>query len=75
MFSPEKMQETIIKGLRDLENYDTYLMQETDGQYAMVMQEEPKREKQITGQLNLEEIMQEWEKVKRDFYEYQRPRG
>lgn len=70
MFSPEKMQETIIKGLRDLENYDTYLRQETDGQYAMVMQEDPKPDKQITGQLNLEEIMQEWEKVKRDFYEY-----
>ena len=69
MFSPEKMQETVAKGLRDLENYDTFLMQETDGQYAMVMQEEPKHEKQITGQLNLEEIMQEWEKVKRDFYE------
>ena len=69
MFSPEKMQETVAKGLRDLENYDTFLMQETDGQYAMVMQEEPKREKQITGQLNLEEIMQAWEKVKRDFYE------
>ena len=69
MFSQEKMQETVAKGLRDLENYDTVLMQETDGQYAMVMQEEPKHEKQITGQLNLEEIMQEWEKVKRDFYE------
>ena len=69
MFSPEKMQETVAKGLRVLENYDTVLMQETDGQYAMVMQEEPRREKQITGQLNLEEIMREWEKVKRDFYE------
>ena len=32
MFSPEKMQETVAKGLRDLENYDTFLMQETDGQ-------------------------------------------
>ena len=69
MFSQEKMQETVAKGLRDLENYDTVLMQETDGQYAMVMQEEPKPDKQITGQLSLEEIMQEWEKVKRDFYE------
>ena len=69
MFSPENMQKMIAKGLRDLENYDTYLRQETDGQYAMVMQEEKKPEKQITGQLNLEEIMSEWEKVKRDFYE------
>lgn len=70
MFSQERMQETIAKGLRNLENYDPYLRQETDGQYAMVIQEDPKPEKQITGQLNLEEIMTEWEKVKRDFYEY-----
>ena len=70
VFSQERMQETIAKGLRNLENYDPYLRQETDGQYAMVIQEDPKPEKQITGQLNLEEIMTEWEKVKRDFYEY-----
>ena len=70
IFSQERMQETIARGLRNLENYDPYLRQETDGQYAMVIQEDPKPEKQITGQLNLEEIMNEWEKVKRDFYEY-----
>ena len=70
IFSQERMQETIAKGLRNLENYDPYVRQETDGQYAMVIQEEPKPEKQFTGQLNLEEIMTEWEKVKRDFYEY-----
>ena len=69
MFSPENMQKTIAKGLRALDNYDTFLMQETDGQYAMVVQEEKKPDKQITGQLDLEEIMSEWEKVKRDFYE------
>ena len=69
LFSPENMQKTIAKGLKNLENYDTYLRQETDGQYAMVMQEARKPDKQITGQLNLEEIMSEWEKVKRDFYE------
>ena len=59
MFSPENMQKTIAKGLRSLDNYDTFLMQETDGQYAMVMQEERRPDKQITGQLNLEEIMSE----------------
>lgn len=69
MFSPENMQKTIARGLRHLDNYDTFLMQETDGQYAMVMQEERKPDKQIAGQLNLEEIMSEWERVKRDFYE------
>ena len=74
LFSPENMQKTIAKGLKNLENYDTYLRQETDGQYAMVMQEARKPDKQITGQLNLEEIMSEWEKVKRDFYETNGPR-
>ena len=69
MFSPENMQKTIAKGLRALDNYDPFLMQETDGQYAMVIEEEKKPDKQITGQLDLEEIMSEWEKVKRDFYE------
>ena len=42
--SQESMQKMIAKGMRDLENYDTYLRQETDGQYAMVIQEEPKPE-------------------------------
>ena len=69
MFSPENMQKMIAKGLQSLDNYDTFLRQETDGQYAMVMQEEKKPDKQITGQLSLTEIMSEWEKVKRDFYE------
>jgi hypothetical protein len=64
------MQKTIIKGMQSLDNYDTYLRQETDGQYAMVMQEEQKPDKQITGQLNLEDIMSEWEKVKTSFYEF-----
>ena len=70
MFTPEKMQETVAKGLRSLDDYDPYLRQETDGQYAMVIQEDRRPDKQITGQLSLEEIMHEWEKVKRDFYEY-----
>ena len=70
VFSQESMQRMIAKGMRDLDNYDTYLMQETDGQYAMVMQDSQKPDKQITGQLNLEDIMAEWEKVKKDFYEF-----
>ena len=69
MFSEENMRKTIMKGLRDLDNYDDYLTQESDGQYAMVMEEEKREDSQITGQLNLQEIMSEWEKVKRDFYE------
>ncbi|MBQ3392212.1 MAG: hypothetical protein IJG52_02240 [Lachnospiraceae bacterium] len=68
-FSQEDMQKVIAKGLEELHNYDTYLAQETDGQYALVMQENPSEEKQIPGQLDLEEIMQEWEKVRRDLYD------
>ena len=70
VFSQESMQRMIAKGMQGLDNYDTYLMQETDGQYAMVMQDTQKPDKQITGQLNLEDIMAEWEKVKKDFYEF-----
>lgn len=68
-FSEESMRRTIMKGLRDLDSYDTYLTQESDGQYAMVMEDEKRADSQIAGQLNLQEIMSEWEKVKRDFYE------
>ena len=69
MFTEEHMRDTIMRGLRDLDNYDPYLTQETDGQYAMVMEEEQRDDDQIEGQLSLQEIMSEWEKVKRDFYE------
>ncbi len=69
IFSAENLQKRIAKGFRDLENYDPFLSQETDGQYKMVMQEDAKPEKQITGQLDLGEIMEEWEKVRRGFYE------
>ncbi len=69
VFSPESLQRRIAKGFKDIENYDPYLAQETDGQYKMVMQDDAKPEKQITGQLDLSEIMEEWEKVRRGFYE------
>lgn len=68
-YSAEAMKRTIVRGLQDLNNYDDYLSQETDGQYKMVMEENPEPERQVAGQLNLEEIMSEWEKVRRDFYE------
>ena len=45
------------------------LSQEYDGQISLVMPEEEKIEKQITGQLNLEDILAEWEKTKKDIEE------
>lgn len=60
------MQETIARGMREIGDYESVLAQETSGQMAMVMEEEPREEKQVEGQLNLEQIMSEWEKIRRD---------
>ncbi len=42
------------------------LSQESDGQISLVVPESEKVEKQITGQMDLEDILDEWEKLKRD---------
>ena len=47
-------------------DYENYLSQEYDGQIGMVVPEEHPMEKQITGQMNIEDIMREWEKMKRE---------
>jgi len=45
------------------------LSQEYDGQISLVMPEEETIEKQITGQLNLEDILAEWENTKKEIEE------
>ncbi len=60
------MQETIARGMREIGDYDKVLAQETSGQLTMVMEEEPQEETQVEGQLDLEQIMSEWEKIRRD---------
>ena len=60
------MEETIAQGMREIGDYDSVLAQETSGQLAMVMEEEEKEESQIEGQLNLEQIMSEWEKIRKE---------
>ena len=40
------------------------LSQENDGQISLVVPENYSIEKQITGQMNLDEVMAEWEKIK-----------
>lgn len=42
------------------------LSQEYDGQISLVVPESEKVEKQITGQMNLEDILAEWEKTKKE---------
>lgn len=42
------------------------LSQGSDGQISLVMPEHPKEEKQITGQMNIEEVLAEWERMKKE---------
>ena len=46
--------------------YDKFLSQEYDGQLSIVLPDEAKVEKQITGQLSIDDIMAEWEQMKQD---------
>ena len=63
-----RMEETIARGMRELGDgdYDSVLAQETSGQFAMVMEEDSPDETQIEGQLDLAQIMSEWEKIRKD---------
>lgn len=46
--------------------YDKYLAQEYDGQISFVLPDAEQVEKQITGQLSIDDIMAEWEQMKKD---------
>lgn len=56
----------VIKTFTKPSGYDNMLSQEYDGQISLVVPEEEKIEKQITGQLSIEDIMTEWEKMKQE---------
>lgn len=45
--------------------YDNVLSQEYDGQISLAIPDEEAIEKQITGQLSIEDIMTEWEEMKK----------
>lgn len=51
---------------------NSYLSQEYDGQIGLVVPEEQQIERQITGQMNIEDIMKEWEKMKQENEEKRR---
>ena len=46
--------------------FDDVLNQESDGQISLVMPDAEAIEKQITGQLSIDDIMSEWEQMKQD---------
>ena len=45
------------------------LSQGSDGQISLVVEEGTKVEKQITGQMNIEDVLGEWEKTKKEYEE------
>ena len=55
-----------VKAFHKPSGYDKFLSQEYDGQISLVVPEQEKIEKQITGQLSIEDIMAEWERVKKE---------
>ncbi|GFI18258.1 MAG: hypothetical protein HFI43_13160 [Lachnospiraceae bacterium] len=56
----------VIRTFNKPSGYDDMLSQEYDGQISLVVPEQEKLEKQITGQLSIEDIMAEWEKMKQE---------
>lgn len=46
-------------------NFQELLGEDSDGQISLVMSEKAKLEQQITGQMTIEDVLEEWEKTKR----------
>ncbi len=56
----------VIRTFHKPSGYDNILSQEYDGQISLVMPEQQKLEKQITGQLSIDDVMAEWERIKQE---------
>ena len=56
----------IIETFHKKSNMDDLLSQGSDGQISFVVPEEKPIEKQITGQISIEDVMQEWERKKKE---------
>lgn len=55
-----------LKETPEQSEYERLLSQEYDGQISLVVPEEEKLEKQITGQMNIVDILAEWENTKKE---------
>lgn len=61
----QEMPKTNVRQGVNWVRYDDVLSQEYDGQIRLVVPDEKVIEKQITGQLSIEDIMAEWEEMKK----------
>ena len=64
--SPSVSNTGVIRTFHKPSGYDDILSQEYDGQISLVVPEEEKIEKQITGQLSIDDVMAEWERMKKE---------
>ena len=51
---------------RPRNSFEDALSMEPDGQISLVIPKEPEEDKQITGQLSIEDVMKEWERLKKE---------
>ena len=66
MSTETENKETVPEPVFDLSgSMETVLSQEYDGQISLVVPEDVKIEKQITGQMNIEDVLSEWERTKK----------
>lgn len=70
-FDPNMDAESLVRDMAERaamtadSSYDHILSMENDGQISLVVPEQSRVEKQITGQLSIEEVLKEWERMKR----------
>jgi hypothetical protein len=65
-FDAQKIMQEIRQEMVKPSSYDNILSQDYDGQISLVMPEAERVEKQITGQLSIDDIMAEWEEMKKN---------
>ena len=64
-FDAQKIMQQIRQEMVKPSAYDNILSQEYDGQISLVVPDSEHVEKQITGQLSIDDIMAEWEEMKK----------
>lgn len=62
----QMQEETVREDVQPPKELADVLQQETDGQIRMVLPERIAIEKQITGQMKIEDILAEWERMKKE---------
>lgn len=63
---PEKTIEKQMAGVQPPKELANVLSQESDGQISLVVPDSTNVEKQITGQMNIQDVLAEWERMKKE---------